>query len=109
MKEQLVNIKHDFSHEELEVKGKELADALRVKDEIIKEKTAAAKAFNDRISAKDMDITTLTQNINDGFEMRQEMCQVELDYITGMKRIYREGVLYSEEPLTAEDRQLAIV
>lgn len=99
--------KYEFSNTEKQSMGQELALKYKDKQAINDEKQSAVSAFKDRLDRVELNINTLSRNINDGYELRDFECTVEKDFDAHLKkfRCVRSKKIISEVPLDPSDYQ----
>lgn len=104
-------LKYDFTHDELFQKGQELARYSQERANLENEKKAIVSEYKAKLDAKQAQIEMIGAHINNGFEFRNTECKVYFDTPEpGMKTTIRtdNGMVISEEPMTAEERQTEI-
>jgi hypothetical protein len=104
----LKTIRYQFSNEEQAANSKELAETCGQKKEIEDEKKAVMSSFKSKIDSHDARINLLSKWISSGYDYRSVECILKKNFKTGKREYYYQGVLVEEEPLRAEDHQLAI-
>lgn len=99
-------IEFHFTPEELQEKGRKLANALQDKAKIEAEKKANADEFKVKIDAKQTEVDVLTENITMGKETKTVTVEVIRNFESGKREYWYGGVKRDEEKLTAKDHQL---
>lgn len=99
--------KYEFNDQEKQYMGQELALKYKDKASINDEKQSAMSAFKDRLDRVELNINTLSRNINDGYELRDFECIIEKDFDAHLKkfRCVRSKKIISEVPLDPSDYQ----
>ncbi len=99
--------KYEFSDKEKQQMGQELALKYKDKAAINDEKQSVMSQFKDRIDRVELNINTLSRNINDGYELRDFECTVEKDFDAHLKhyRDVRTKKVISSVPLDPSDYQ----
>lgn len=105
VKKELRDIEFQFSDEELQEKGKKLAEAHIEKAKIEAEKKAVNEKFNEQIKGEQSKIDILSKHIDEGYEEKTVTVEVRKNFDTGMREYWYKDVKRAEDPLTAEDHQ----
>lgn len=100
--------KYVFSEDELKDKSKQLARAIQSRLELEDEKKTAVTEFKAKIEAKVSESNLISNHINNGYEYLFKTCEVVLNFETGRKQYFYEGVQVGEEPMTKDDYQKEI-
>ena len=111
MSQEVISVKNVFTEDELLEIGKLLSTVLQDKEDMEKEKKEVDKDFTERIKLKSVAISQLRDQIHNGFEMVDALCDIELDFTKKVRRyinIHTSNV-EKEEVLHKEDYQLQIV
>jgi hypothetical protein len=104
----LRTIRYQFSKDEQSANSGELAETCGQKKEIEDEKKAVMSSFKSKIDSHDARINLLSKWISTGYDYRSVECILKKNFKTGKREYYYQGVLVDEEPLKAEDHQLAL-
>lgn len=104
----LRTIRYQFTGEEQANNSKELAETCGQKKEVEDEKKSVMSSFKAKIDSHDARINVLSKWISTGYDYRSVECVLKKNFKTGKREYYYQGVLVDEEPLKAEDHQLAI-
>lgn len=99
--------KYEFNDAEKQRMGEELALKYKDKASINDEKQSAMSQFKDRLDRVELNINTLSRNINDGYELRDFETTVEKDFDAHLKnfRDIRTKKIISSVPLDPSDYQ----
>lgn len=99
--------KYEFSNIEKQKMGQELALKYKDKQSIQDEFQSVKSQFKDRQDRVELNINTLSRNINDGYELRDFECTMEKDFDAHLKRFrdVRTKKIISEVPLDPSDYQ----
>jgi hypothetical protein len=100
--------KYVFTEDEIKEKSKQLARAIQARLELEDEKKTAASEFKAKIEAKVSESNLISNHINNGYEYLFKTCDVVLDFVTGRKTYFFEGVEVGVETMTKEDYQKQI-
>lgn len=98
----------DFTREELEQFGKEMARSSAARDEAVEGKKAATAQFSEKIARAEMEIAAAARKINQGYEFRNVECQVRLDKPQkGMAIVIRldTGAEVERREITSDEKQ----
>jgi len=108
MEQEKVSVKNVFSEEEMVELGKELGQIELEKLVTEDDKKSAMRSYKNQIDALNVRINRLSNNLNDGFEIMDVLCDVELDFARKIRKYYQvhDGEFVKEEPLHKEDYQL---
>lgn len=84
-------LRYPFSQEEIAKLSRDLALACQTKVTAEEEKKAAMAGFKDRIDRASADLALLSRHINNGWEMRDMVCDIQYNTpVMGTKRIARQ-------------------
>lgn len=97
-----------FTSQELQDKGKKLANVLQEKTKIEEEKKQNADAFKLRIDAKSTEADVLIEHLTIGMERKIVTVEVRRNFDSGQREYWYNGEKRGEEALTAKDHQLDI-
>lgn len=99
--------KYEFNDTEKQRMGEELALKYKDKATINDEKQSDMSQFKDRLDRVELNINSLSRNINDGYELRDFECTVEKNYEAHLKsfRCIRTKRVVSQVPLDPSDYQ----
>ena len=103
--------KIEFSHPQIEEKGKELAgllDKIALKQE---EKKSVALEFKADISDLQSTAIILTNEINDGFFLVDVECEKKIDHVSGTVSFIdvNTGEVIEEREIHEDERQMSLV
>lgn len=101
-------IEYHFTKEEIEVKARELAHGCHELANIQQAKKQVMSEFNDKIEGKQLQISTLSNHVTSGTEMKTVLCEVRKNFSTNIKEYFFEGKLYDTVPMTAADLQIEL-
>lgn len=101
-----VTFKHDFSVDEINDRAKIQAQLEIDREQIENEKKNVMNEFKTKIEEKETQISKLAREINTGFEMRNETCEVVRNFETNTKQVLYKGKLVKEEKMTQADYTL---
>lgn len=107
-KKQHYNFKVNFTPEEIKEKGSLLSVKIEDKNKVEVEKKEVNKKYKRAIDSIDQDIDKLACHIRDGYEFKEDLCNVIFDAKNGIKEYYFEGVFVGKEPMNTSDYQLEI-
>ncbi len=104
---QIARGKYRFTEEEKRDMAKQLAETQINKSIIENEKASSAAGYNDRLKRFDFDISRLSRNVVDGYEMRDFECRVVKDFVVRKKGFVdvHTGNTIDERPLDPSDYQ----
>lgn len=105
-----VNVRHDFTPEEMAEQSQLLAKAVQDKSHVEAEKKIVVKGFQDRIALHDKEIKDFSNKVTNGFAYIDLPAEMYLDYAQE-KRLYydkRDGKLLKEENFKESDYQTKI-
>lgn len=108
IKRELHSIRYTFTPDELAQKSTQLAETCGEKARLVEEKKSVMSDYKAKIDAKDSIISLLSSHITNGYEIKTVECEVEVDYVAGVKLYFFQGTLYDTSPLEDEDRQLEL-
>jgi len=111
MEQTKVSVRNVFSEEEMVELGKELGQVEIEKSETENDKKSAMKTYNNKIDGFNVRIKTLSNQLNEGFEIVDVLCNIELDFTRKIRRYINvnTAVIEKEEALHREDYQLEIL
>ena len=98
----------DFTREELEGFGKDMARSAAARDEAVEGKKAAAAQFSEKIARAEMELASLARKINNGYEFKNVECKIRLDYPSiGFASVVRQDTYETVETrlMTPEEKQ----
>lgn len=98
-----ISFKHDFSEAEINERANILAQLEIDRDSLEDEKKNIANEYKTKIEEKETQIGKIAREINTGFEIRNETCEVVRDFNDGTKKCYYRGKLVKDEKLSASD------
>jgi hypothetical protein len=100
-------IKHTFTEEEKREIASEMAQKITEANEIERQAKAVAGSFKGQIDELKAKVSNCSTKYNNGFEMRNELCDVSRDYDNRMVYYYLEGTseLVKERAMTASELQ----
>lgn len=102
-----VNVKHNFTEDELKEQSGLLAKAVKDKTNEEAAKKVAMSGFTERIKSLDAQINIHSSNINNGHAYVDKACELWLNYETNM-RVYIDkntGLVAKQEPFYSTDFQ----
>ncbi len=103
-------IKVDFTQPELLELGIKLTELIRQARSLETQKAAAAADFTSRIKQANLQMDSITQKIDDGWELRYEECLVEHDHALNMVRYIFEQdgkrIVVEQRKMTGEEKQM---
>jgi hypothetical protein len=108
VKKELHAIRYTFDKNEIALKSTQLAETCEQKSRLIEEKKSVNSDYKAKIDAKDSHISLLSSHITNGYEIKSVECEVEYDFVNGLKRYFYQGVLYDTRSMDDNDRQLEI-
>lgn len=103
-----LEIREEYTPEEMSESGKKLAGKLADIDSVANEKKAADALFNQRRTELEKEAETLYRQINKGYEMAQVGCDIRYnDPAPGQKSYYRldTSAIVKTEDMTWEEKQ----
>lgn len=98
-----VSFKHEYSQEEISERAHILAQLEIDRNALEEEKKNISSDFKTKIDEKETAIGKIAREINSGFEMRNETCEVIRHFNENSKKAYFKGVLVKEEKLSPSD------
>lgn len=100
--------KHTFEDDEIKTMVHELTRRLADAKELTDRKKSIASEYQGQINQAKNDADQLVRKINDGYEMRDMECFVDLDFENKKKRFYSvaTGELVQETYMTPSDMQM---
>jgi len=105
-------VKIDFTPEEKIDLGLQVAEQVRLLKSIEAQKKSAAADFTAREKQANLEIDELARKLEDGFEVRQEMCLVEYDHALNMVHYIFEQdgkrIIVEQRKMTADEKQIGI-
>lgn len=104
------DLAYKFSDIDLQEMGEELADMILEYDNVEVEKKMIMKMYNDNLKSKMKQIKSLSQKIDDGFEIIEVSCEIIYNEPEqGQKMVIRQDTMESwTESMTHEEIQLAM-
>jgi hypothetical protein len=98
----------EFTREEKEEFGQELARTAATRDEAVDGKKAATAQFGEKIARAEADLASLARKINNGYEFKNVECEVQLDkpkkgFATVIRLDTKAKV--NERPMTPDELQ----
>lgn len=105
-----VNLRHEFGLDEINNMVKELTGAVKAKAIKEDEKTAIVSQYKAEIDGFQAKITSLSEKISAGFEMRMTKVRVVIDYEKDMKTVTRLDTMevVSSDKIPADERQMEL-
>lgn len=101
-----VNFKHEYSDAEINERASTLAQ-LEIDRQLLEDqKKNVNSEFKGKIEEKETQISKVAREINSGFEMKNETCQVIRDFNANSKKSFYRNKLVKEEKLSAADMVL---
>lgn len=99
--------KYEFNDSEKQRMGEELALKYKDKASINDQKQSVMSQFKDLLDRVELNINTLSRNINDGYELRDFECTLEKDFDAHLKnfRCIRSKKIIASVPLDPSDYQ----
>ena len=98
-----ITLQHEFTKDELEKKGADLAQACSRREQLEDQKKQINSEFKLKLDSANAEINLLAQHISQKFEMQNVEAEVTLDF-EDKKRIYtQEGVEIYRETLRGAD------
>lgn len=97
--------KQTFSEKEIREKSRQLAEACQERGHIEDEKKAVMSDYKSKLDSKEAEINTLAGDIQRGFNMKTNLCEVKKDFSKGVKHYLFDGKRVGTEKLTAKDHQ----
>jgi len=101
-----VNFAYKFTTEEINARGNMLAQLEIDRDDLEDQRKNVNSDYQTKIKEKETQISKLAREINSGFEMRNETCEVVRNFDSRKKQIYHRGKLVKEEAMTTADYTL---
>lgn len=101
-----VNFAYKFTPQEIATRGNMLAQLEIDRDDLEDSRKNVNSDYQGKIKEKETQISKLAREINSGFEMRNETCEVVRNFDTRKKQIYNRGKLVKEEEMTTADYTL---
>jgi hypothetical protein len=104
-------LKCTFTEKEIQEKAKALAYNCNLRDQAEEEKKSVTSDFKAKIDSYTATISSLSNNINNGWEYRSIDCEVQMDTPKeGVKRIVRKdtGEVVEELAMTPEEMQFEL-
>lgn len=100
-----LNLKHDFSNDEINDIAKEMSAHLNTKVALEIEKSQAMKGYSSQIKYWDKKINQLNELITNEFEYRDISCEVKYnDPVVGQKTIIRQDNYEQwQEPMSIDE------
>ena len=98
-----VSFKYDFSIDEINERAKIQAQLELDREELEGQKKNVMNDFKTKIEEKETQIGKLAREINSGFEMRNDTCEVVRNFETNTKQVLFKGKVVKEEKMTQAD------
>lgn len=110
MRTEDVNLRHDLTDSEMAKLAKAQANAIEKKSAAEAELGAIKKDYAGRIALADAEVSTISQRVNSGWEMRNVHCILADERIAGYRLTVRTdtGHVAKRRKLEPEERQMKI-
>lgn len=103
--EVMKSVKIYYSDQEITNMARQMSYAIQEKEILKSEAKEKADAFKNQITAKETQITNLSNSVNLGYQMIQKTCQLVKNFDRQKREYWFDGKIVEEENLTSSDYQ----